>query len=188
MNDNDASGPARGSSEQPPPWGPQQPPPAPRRSRSVKGVLTHTAAAVLGLIIGAVIGSGGADDSDSKGKDTAPSAMVTVTRTATETESAPPAEETPTPTPNPTRKAPDGEIPGDGTYIVGDDIRPGTYRTDGPEESVIPNCYWARLSGTSGEFDEIIANANTAGPTTVTISASDGAFQTTGCKTWKRTG
>ncbi|MDQ0605278.1 hypothetical protein QF037_009623 [Streptomyces canus] len=184
MNDKDTPGRPWGPSEQPAQWGPQ-PPPAPRRPRSAKGVLTHTAAAVLGLIIGAIIGSSTADDSGSK--DTAPSATATATTTATETASAPTP--TPTPTPSPTKEeAPAGEIPGDGTYVVGEDIKPGTYRTDGPDDSVVSNCYWARLSGTSGEFDEIIANSNTAGPATVTISASDAAFQTTGCKTWKKTG
>ncbi|MEU9190840.1 hypothetical protein AB0D14_41360 [Streptomyces sp. NPDC048484] len=188
MNDNDASGRSWGPSQQPPQWGP--PPPAPRRSRSVKRVLTHTAAVALGLVIGLVIGSAGAGDSDSK--SSTPTATVTATTTATETETeteaAPPTKETPAPTPSPTKKAPAGEIPGDGTYIVGEDFKPGTYRTDDPKDSAIPDCYWARMSGTSGEFDEIIANGNTAGPTTVTISASDEAFQTTECKTWKRTG
>ncbi|MEU5434500.1 hypothetical protein AB0G73_14150 [Streptomyces sp. NPDC020719] len=186
MNGNDASGRQWGPSEQPPQWGPQPPPP-PRKSRSVKGVLTHTAAAVLGLVIGAAIGSSTADKSGSKG--ITPSETVTATKTATETETAAPSEkETPTPTPSETKIAPAGEIPGDGTYVVGKDIKPGTYRTNGPEDDAFPNCYWARLSGTSGEFNEIIANANTAGPTTVTISAADRAFQTTGCQTWKRAG
>ncbi|MFF7647087.1 hypothetical protein [Streptomyces canus] len=154
----------------------------------MKRVLTHTAAAVLGLIIGAVIGSASADDSDSTSKGTTPSATVTATTTATVTESAPRTKEALASTPSATKKAQSGGIPGDGTYVVGEDIRPGTYRTDGPGDSAIPNCYWAPLSGTSGELNEIIANGNTTGPTTVTISASDEAFQTTGCKTWKRTG
>ncbi|WP_223188435.1 hypothetical protein [Streptomyces sp. TRM68416] len=143
---------------------------------------------VLGLVIGLVIGSAGAGDSDSTSSTPTATVTATTTATETETEAAPPTKETPAPTPTPTKKAPGGEIPGDGTYIVGEDFKPGTYRTDGPKDSAIPDCYWARMSGTSGELDEIIANGNTAGPTTVTISASDEAFQTTGCKTWKRTG
>lgn len=107
--------------------------------------------------------------------------------TQTET-AAPPASEALTPTPSATEKAPAGEFPGDGTYVVGKDIKSGTYRTDGAEDGGFPNCYWARLSGTSGEFKEIIANENSKGPTTVTIFAGDKAFKTTGCQTWKRTG
>jgi hypothetical protein len=151
----------------------------------VRNVLTHTLAVVLGLIVGAVIGSSAADNSNTKG--TTPSATA-ATETVTETPTtAAPEEETPTSSVTKTPEDSVNEIPGDGTYVVGKDIKPGTYRTEGPEDTAIPNCYWARLSGTSGEFNEIIANGNTA-PTTVTISASDNAFQTTGCKTWKRTG
>ena len=72
-----------------------------------------------------------------------------------------------------------GTIPGDGTFLVGEDIQPGTYRTDGEE-----GCYWARLSDASGELESIIANGNPQGPTTVTISTSDAAFETNGCSGW----
>lgn len=74
-----------------------------------------------------------------------------------------------------------GTIPGDGTFLVGEDIQPGTYQTDGGGEF---GCYWARLADTSGEFEGIIANGNPQGPTTVTISASDAAFETNGCSDW----
>lgn len=72
-----------------------------------------------------------------------------------------------------------GDIPGDGTFLVGEDIDPGTYRTDGGEF-----CYWARLSDTSGELESIITNGSAQGPTTVTVSASDAAFETSGCSDW----
>ena len=49
-------------------------------------------------------------------------------------------------------------IPGSGIYLVGDDIKPGTYRSEGSR------CYWARLSGTSGELEHIIANENVGVP------------------------
>ncbi|MFF6982457.1 hypothetical protein ACFZAV_33395 [Streptomyces sp. NPDC008343] len=153
----------------------------------MRNVLTHTLAVVLGLIVGAVIGSSTADNSDTKGTTPSATATATETVTATPTTTAP-EEESPTPSETKTPEDSINQIPGDGTYVVGKDIRPGTYRTEGPEDTAIPNCYWARLSGTSGEFNEIIANGNTAGPTTVTISASDKAFQTTGCKTWKMAG
>lgn len=74
-------------------------------------------------------------------------------------------------------------IPGDGVFLVGEDVKPGTYRTQG---SAGLGCYWARLSGTSGNFDEIITNGNAEGPTTVTIAKSDKAFETSGCQEWKR--
>ncbi|MGH3501210.1 MAG: hypothetical protein ACRDQA_10045 [Nocardioidaceae bacterium] len=97
----------------------------------------------------------------------------------------------PGPTKTVTAKAEDpaasGSIDNDGTYLVGEDIQPGTYRTKGPEEgSLTDMCYYARLSGTSGELGDIIANGNPSGQTVVTISASDEAFETTGCQPWVR--
>lgn len=74
-----------------------------------------------------------------------------------------------------------------GTYVVGKDVQAGSYRTTGPSDSSLPNCYWARLKDTSGDATAVIANGLPGGPTTVTISKSDGAFQTMGCATWKKT-
>jgi hypothetical protein len=68
----------------------------------------------------------------------------------------------------------------DGTYIVGTDIAPGTYRTKAATDS----CYWARLSGLSGELDDIIANDIGNGWRIVTIAPTDVAFETDGCGTW----
>jgi hypothetical protein len=78
---------------------------------------------------------------------------------------------------------PPGQI-GNGTYLVGSDIQPGTYRTAGPAASVMPNCYWSRNQDASGEMKSIIANDNSQGPTTVTIKPSDGVFKTSGCQPW----
>jgi len=76
-------------------------------------------------------------------------------------------------------------ISGDGIYLVGPDIAPGTYRSAGPLDGF---GYWARLSDTSGTLDGIIANGNPSGPTVVTIRASDKAFETTGMQDWKKIG
>lgn len=72
-----------------------------------------------------------------------------------------------------------GTIPGDGTFIVGEDIQAGTYETEGSN-----SCYWERLSGTSGTMDDVITNGVPTGPTTITISPSDTAFSTQGCSEW----
>jgi hypothetical protein len=79
------------------------------------------------------------------------------------------------------------EIPGNGIFIVGEDIEPGTFRTPGPLDVEFSNCYWARLSGTPGEFGDIIANCNAEGPVSVTVAATDVAFETQGCKEWQKT-
>jgi hypothetical protein len=68
---------------------------------------------------------------------------------------------------------------GDGIHIVGTDIVPGTYRNSGTGF-----CYYARLSGFSGQLKDIIANANTSSQSVVTIDPSDKGFQSSGCGTW----
>jgi hypothetical protein len=73
---------------------------------------------------------------------------------------------------------------GEGRFVVGTDIAPGTYRTTGPSGRL--DCYWERLKDTSGGTDSIIANNLGRGPATVTIDNSDGAFQTRWCNTWTK--
>lgn len=75
----------------------------------------------------------------------------------------------------------------DGVYDVGTgagQVPAGKYKTTVPANAI--GCYWERLSGTGGTFDEIIANGNgTKGaPLTVTIAATDKAFKTERCGTW----
>jgi hypothetical protein len=70
---------------------------------------------------------------------------------------------------------------GQGTYIVGLDIAPGTYRTRGGT-----GCYWARLSGFAGGISGILANDNVTGQAIVTIKAGDRGFVSTNCGTWSR--
>ncbi|SDO74175.1 hypothetical protein ACJA3J_12395 [Halobacillus sp. SY10] len=69
---------------------------------------------------------------------------------------------------------------GDGTYLVGKDIEPGTYKSESG------GGYWARLSGFSGELDTIIANDNPGGSSIVEIQESDRGFQTWGNGEWTK--
>lgn len=71
---------------------------------------------------------------------------------------------------------------GDGMYIVGKDIEPGTYKNDGGSGLG----YWARLSGFNGELENIIANGNPEGSVIVEISESDVGFHTFGSGTWTK--
>lgn len=50
------------------------------------------------------------------------------------------------------------------------DIAPGRYRFTG-------SCYWARLSGFSGEMDDLIANGNEDGSFIVEIDPADAGFE-----------
>lgn len=70
---------------------------------------------------------------------------------------------------------------GDGEYIIGTDIEPGTYKSSGSA-----GCYYARLSGFSGSLDEVVANDNTDAAAIVTIDAGDKGFQSTRCGTWTK--
>jgi hypothetical protein len=79
--------------------------------------------------------------------------------------------------------APDEHTIGEGTFVVGEDIRPGRYKARAEENG---DCYWARLKDDSGDPDSIIANNNSAGSSSVTIKPSDGAFETSGCTPWVR--
>lgn len=78
-------------------------------------------------------------------------------------------------------EAEENSFPGSGTFLVGDEVSPGTYRSEDTSD-----CYWARLSGTDGSLDSIIANNFGGGRQIVTISGSDMAFETSGCGEWNR--
>jgi len=70
---------------------------------------------------------------------------------------------------------------GDGTWLVGVDIAPGTYRTTVPGNG----CMWQRLSGLSGTYEDIIAwGAPNSGQALVAIAPSDLAFSTDACGQW----
>jgi hypothetical protein len=72
---------------------------------------------------------------------------------------------------------------GPGTFHVGSQVPPGTYRTRANRDG----CYWERLSGFSGEFHHLITNDYRNTPATVQISPSDRGFHATeGCGTWTR--
>ena len=68
---------------------------------------------------------------------------------------------------------------GDGIYIVGTDIQPGTYRNNGQQ-----GCYYERLSGFGGVLGETIANENTDSPAVVTIFPTDKGFKSARCGIW----
>jgi hypothetical protein len=71
-------------------------------------------------------------------------------------------------------------FPGTGMYMVGVDIKPGTYKATSEDGLG----YWARMSGASGELDDIIANDNPQGASVVTIKSSDKFFDTNGMTEW----
>ncbi|WP_432587997.1 hypothetical protein ABVG11_22650 [Streptomyces sp. HD1123-B1] len=77
------------------------------------------------------------------------------------------------------KKAPPA-LGGDGTFEVGAEVKPGTYRSTGNTM-----CYWERAKDSSGEPDAILANDNVTGSTYVTVKASDKIFKSEGCEDWE---
>ena len=106
------------------------------------------------------------------------------TTTTAHTGSSPtsPSSSTAAPTPNKPAATPTPAYThfGDGTYQVGKDIQPGTYRT----RVATSGCYYERLKGFGGSLDEIIASNFTDGPSIVTILATDKGFHSEDCGTW----
>jgi hypothetical protein len=101
-----------------------------------------------------------------------------VTRTVTSTVTPAPVTVTVTTTPAPQIAFRDG------TYRIGADIAPGTYRSVATSDS----CYWERLSGFGGTLNEIIANYFGIGPTIVAIAPTDAGFRSAGCGGWTKIG
>jgi uncharacterized protein YlxW (UPF0749 family) len=63
-------------------------------------------------------------------------------------------------------------FPGDGVYLVGDDVQPGTYKSEGGTA-----CYWERQSADGDIIDNYIGS----GPTVVTIAPSDFSIEVNNC-------
>lgn len=107
--------------------------------------------------------------------------QTTTTKAPTTTTSAP----TTTLAPTTTSTLPPGPQPafGSGIQVVGEDVQPGIYETGLLGDGVFDGCYWERLSGFSGEFDEIIANDNAVVHDVVEIMDSDAAFDSD-CSAW----
>ena len=93
--------------------------------------------------------------------------VVTKTTTVTYTPPPPPGPKT--------------TIDTNGTFAVGTDIVPDTYRTAGGS-----GCYWARLR--TLDTGDVIDNNVSDGPQIVRISPTDAAFITRGCGSWQKSG
>jgi TolA-binding protein len=71
-------------------------------------------------------------------------------------------------------------IPGDGIWVVGEEIDPGTYKAQGTGSG----CYWARLG--SLDTSDILNNHFGSAEVSVQIHDSDAAFETSGCGSWMK--
>ncbi len=88
------------------------------------------------------------------------------------------ADPDPAPAPGPP-PGPQTTFEGNGTYAVGTQIMPGTYRSAGPVEGSA--CYWKRVSG-----EKLVDNAMSKKPQVVKIEAGDTSFRTSDCQQWSK--
>lgn len=77
--------------------------------------------------------------------------------------------------PGPPDEFPQNIVPG--TYIIGIDIQPGTYKGQAGTE-ILDSCYWARLKNVSGGMNSIIANDNATGQYYIQVQSGDFALST----------
>jgi hypothetical protein len=75
---------------------------------------------------------------------------------------------------------PDGGIAGSGTFQVGKDVFPGTYRSAGPADAE-GTCYWKRSNG-----DTLVDNAMSKKQQVVKIEATDTSFKSSDCAPWQK--
>lgn len=150
------------------------PPPLPPKREPVK--MTKNSKIVAGMVgafllfmLGLGLGAVGNDHPASTAAHSAPRPTVTVTETvrpvlpkaSKQVEQSPPV---------------GTEMPEAGTYLVGKDIKAGTYSSNGGS-----SCYWERLRNLDGELGSIISNDLAAGRVHVTIRKTDVAFKFERC-------
>lgn len=73
---------------------------------------------------------------------------------------------------------------GNGTYLVGEDVAPGTYRSPAPQDGVIKLCYWDVQDASGKILDQGVANE---GPSRATLKAGR-TFTSNGCEDWSKVG
>jgi hypothetical protein len=139
---------------------------------------------IVVIVIGAAAaGSGGNNDDNKKAEKSEDKAVTTTADTSktsdksVDTTSKTKSSNSDTKTEKPSK--PSAPTIEDGVHLVGEDIQPGIYKSDGNVS------YWARLKDTSGGLDSIIANGDPSGVVYVEIKKSDKAFQTQG-GTWTK--
>jgi hypothetical protein len=136
--------------------------------------LVLTVAGVVITGVAAIVGTTASSSSTGDEPQAAP--RVTVTATQFETKTI---------TQTVTAKPPSGPLAefGDGLFLIGVDVQPGTYKTDGPDGSNSGGCYWSR-SDTRGS---VIQNDVINEPGSVTVKKGE-RMDSAGCLPWRRAG
>ena len=87
-------------------------------------------------------------------------------------------------------------IPGTGFFVVGPDVVPGLYRTDGSASTFgvyindVPTegsmCLWFTYSTPDANKDNVVATNMSVGPMYVTINPTVKSFESQNCEPWVR--
>ncbi|MEO3758613.1 hypothetical protein ABGB19_10070 [Mycobacterium sp. B14F4] len=87
-------------------------------------------------------------------------------------------------------------IPGSGFFLVGPDVAPGLYRTDGTASNWqiwindVPTqdsmCLWFTYSTPDANKDHVVATNMSIGPMYATLNETVKAFETRNCEPWTR--
>jgi hypothetical protein len=86
-------------------------------------------------------------------------------------------------------------IPGNGVFLVGPDVAPGTYRTQGPsgplilvfgKVSELSTCMWLLHSTPDASDGDIVNSGSGMTPMLATIPPNVKAFETKNCQPWSR--
>jgi hypothetical protein len=98
--------------------------------------------------------------------------------------------------PSPAGGDPLEPIPGDGFFIVGSDVAPGLYHTDGTASTwqILINdvptedsmCLWFTYSTPDANKDHVVATNMAVGPMYATINSTVKAFESHNCSPWTR--
>ena len=164
----------------PPPMGP----PAKKKVKPLWIVLSVVGGVAALCLFGSVlIAAAGGDTTKTAVAGGAATSAATEAPDTTEPETTEPDSPSPSPTPKKTKPAGPATSFGDGQWLVGRDIKAGTYHTAGPEDDGLGTCYWERDKDASGEFGSIIANDNPTGPANLTVNNGE-YVKSTGCQTW----
>jgi hypothetical protein len=96
----------------------------------------------------------------------------------------------------PSSAEPMDPIPGNGFFVVGPDVAPGLYRTDGSASTFgvwvndVPTegsmCLWFTYSTPDANKDHVVATNMSIGPMYATINETVKAFESQNCQPWTR--
>lgn len=92
----------------------------------------------------------------------------------------------PCPTGTPPAGATASSVVADGTYVVGQDVAPGLYRSAGGRGGNF--CVWFHHAGIGNGNADAYDGGSSRGQTFTRILANEGSFETDYCQPWERVG